>query len=54
MRDAAGRGQMNGNLRWTDTLESSALLRARGKTAIKIRDKWKNMRQRQLRPYIGV
>ena len=40
--------------RWADILDSSALLRARGKTAIKIRDKWKNMRKRQLRPCINV
>ena len=40
--------------RWTDILDTSALLRERGKTAIKIRDKWKNMRKRQLRPCINV
>ena len=34
--------------RWTEILEHSDMLRARGKTAMKIRDKWKNMRKRQL------
>ena len=38
-----------GEGRWTDILETSDLLRTKGKTAIKIRDKWKNMRKRQLR-----
>ena len=40
--------------KWTDILDSSALLRAQGKTATKIRDKWKNMQKRQLRPCIDV
>ena len=39
-----------GEGRWTEIVEASVMLRTRGKTAMKIRDKWKNMRKRQLRP----
>ena len=38
-----------GGGKWTEVLELSHVLRSRGKTAIKIRDKWKNMKKRQLR-----
>ena len=38
-----------GGGKWSEILELSDILRSRGKTAIKIRDKWKNMRKRQLR-----
>lgn len=38
-----------GEGRWADIFGKSELLRANGKNATKIRDKWKNMRKRQLR-----
>ena len=34
---------------WTEILSESAVMRANGKTNIKIRDKWKNMERREIR-----
>ena len=34
---------------WTEILSESVVMRANGKTNIKIRDKWKNMERREIR-----